>query len=223
MRQVLWLLILSCFSSSFTAEEVALRTEQKIRSLLSLQAKFEQTYYSSTVSTPLKETGNFYFQKPALMKWEYTDPEEKVYLLKKGWFWEYLPEEKQLTKYDLSAEEHESEILSLLSGQKGIMDNYEVEFSPFPKESSKSYQLRLTPMQGETDTFILLEIDDQSWLIQKAIFFDWAGNKTEYKFSRMKMNRTFPEGFFELKVPPDVEVIVHKTDSGQTAPKITPE
>jgi len=212
MRRVLWLLIISLFSFSITAEDVALRTEKTIYSLRSIQAKFEQTYYSSTVSTPLKERGDFHFKKPALMKWEYKDPEKKIYLLKDGFFWEYIPEEKRLTIYDLSKEEHESEILSLLSGQRGIMDNYMVEFSPFPTENSKSYQLKLTPKQGDADTFILLEIDERSWLIQKAIFFDWAGNKTEYKFSRMKTNLPLPENLFELKVPPDVEIIEHKTD-----------
>ena len=212
MGQIIWLLILSLFNPTLTAADVSLRTEQKIRSLLSLQARFEQSYYSATVSTPLKESGHFHFKKPAMMKWEYKDPEEKIYLLKGGWFWEYLPEEKQLIKYDLSKEEHESEILSLLSGQRGIMDNYLVEFSPFPTDDSKSYQLKLTPKQGDPDTFILLEVDERSWLIQKAIFFDWAGNKTEYKFTRMKTNQAFPEGFFDLKVPPDVEIIEHKTE-----------
>lgn len=215
MGQIIWLLLLSLFNPTLTAEEVSLRTEQKIRSLLSLQAKFEQFYYSATVSTPLKESGQFHFKKPALMKWEYKDPEEKIYLLKEGWFWEYLPEEKQLIKYDLSKEEHESEILSLLSGQRGILDNYQVEFSPFPTDDSKTNQLKLTPKQGDPETFILLEIDERSWLIQKAIFFDWAGNKTEYRFSRMKTNLAFPDGFFDLKVPSDVEIIEHKSDSGR--------
>ncbi len=212
MRQVFWMLIFSLFNSSFTAEDVAARTEKTIHSLRSIQAKFEQTYYSSAVSTPLKERGNFHFKKPALMKWEYKDPEKKIYLLKDGFFWEYIPEEKQLTIYDLSKEEHESEILSLLSGQRGIMDNYVVEFSPFPTENPKSYQLKLTPKQEDADTFILLEIDERSWLIQRAIFFDWAGNKTEYKFSRMKTNLPLSENLFELKVPPDVEIIEHRTN-----------
>ena len=92
------------------------------------------------------------------------------------------------------------------------MDNYMVEFSPFPTENSKSYQLKLTPKQEDSDTFILLEIDERSWLIQKAIFFDWVGNKTEYRFSKMKTNLPLSENSFELKVPPDVEIIEHRTD-----------
>ena len=207
MKHIAWLFLLSLLSSPYTAEDIALRAETKLRSLRSIQAKFEQVYYSSTVSTPLREKGNFYFKKPDLMKWEYKDPEERTYLLKEGFFLEYIPEDNQIIKYDLSREEHEPEILSILSGQKGIVDNYSVEFSPFPTKNSKALQLKLTPKQEDTDTFILLEIDEKTWLIQKAIFFDWAGNKMEYRFSKIKTNVRLAKDVFELKVPPGVEII----------------
>jgi len=146
------------------------------------------------------------------MKWEYKDPEERTYLFKEGFILEYIPEDNQIIKYDLSREEHESEILSILSGQKGIVDNYSVEFSPFPTKNSKALQLKLTPKQEDTDTFILLEIDEKTWLIQKAIFFDWAGNKMEYSFSKIKTNVRFAKDVFELKVPPGVEIIENQTN-----------
>lgn len=204
------LLLFSLLTTPYTAEGVALNSGNKIRLLHSLQAQFEQIYYSSTVSTPLRERGRFHFKKPDLMRWEYEDPEKKTYLLKKGVFWEYIPEENQVTKYDLAREGYESDILSLLSGKRGILDNYLVEFSSFPTKNPRSFQLKLTPRQEEEGSFILLEIDGKTWLIQKAIFFDWAGNKTEYIFSRIKTNIKYDEDFFELKLPPDVEIIEHR-------------
>lgn len=210
MTVVASLLILSLLTITFTAEEVALKSENKIHLLHSLHARFEQIYYSSTVSIPLRERGYFHFKKPDLMRWEYEDPEKKTYLLKKGVFWEYIPEENQVTKYDLAREGYESDILSLLSGKRGILDNYHVEFSPFPTKNPISFQLKLTPREQEERSFILLEIDEKSWLIQKAIFFDWAGNKTEYIFSRIKTNIKYGEDFFELKLPPDVEIIEYR-------------
>lgn len=212
MKHIAWLFLFSLLSFPYTAEDIALRTETKLRSLRSIQAKFEQVYYSSTVSTPLREKGNFYFKKPGLMKWEYKDPEERTYLFKEGFILEYIPEDNQIIKYDLSREEHESEILSILSGQKGIVDNYSVEFNLFPTKNSKALQLKLTPKQEDTDTFILLEIDEKTWLIQKAIFFDWAGNKMEYSFSKIKTNVRFAKDVFELKVPPGVEIIENQTN-----------
>jgi len=207
MKYILGILILSLFLFSLTPEDVATRAEKKLLSLRSIKADFEQIYYSVSVTTPLREKGKFTFKKPGMMKWEYQEPEEKVFLYRKGNFLFYIPEDNQLIKSSLAEENHESEILSLLSGQKTFQDHYLIEFSPFPPESTQAFQLKLIPREEDEYSFILLEIDEKSWLIRKAIFFDWAGNKTEFRFSHIKTNVRVPKNFFELKVPPDVEII----------------
>jgi len=57
-----------------------MRTEKKLFSLSSIKADFEQIYYSVSITTPLREKGEFTLKKPDLMKWEYREPEEKVFL-----------------------------------------------------------------------------------------------------------------------------------------------
>ena len=145
------------------------------------------------------------------MRWEYQDPEEKVFLIKDDFFWDYNKEEKQLIKYDLSRGAQNTEVLFLLSGQVALLDNYSVELNPFPTENANTIQLKLTPKDEEgADTFLLLEIDEKTWFIQKLISFDWAGNKTEFRFSRIKTNINLPNKIFELRVPSDVEIIENK-------------
>lgn len=207
MRYFLCLLFVSVFSFPATVDDVVLNVERKLRSLRSLQANFSQIYYSSTVSTPLNEKGKFYFQKPNWMRWEYKDPEEKIFLYKEGAFLMYFPEDKEVIQSDLSKEKYESEILTLLSGQKNLKDDYTVEFSPFPSDSQKTWKLKLTPNEESDYTHVLLEIDEKTWLIRKAIFFDWAGNKSEFQFSQIKTDVRFPRKVFELDLPPDVEII----------------
>jgi outer membrane lipoprotein carrier protein len=207
MKYIPWILILSIFLFSLTPQDVAMRTEKKLFSLSSIKADFEQIYYSVSVTTPLREKGEFTFKKPDLMKWEYQEPEEKVFLYKKGNFLFYIPEDNQLIKSSLAEENHESEILNLLSGKKILQDHYLIEFSPFPTENAHAVQLKLIPREEDEYSFILLEIDEKSWLIRKAIFLDWVGNKTEFRFNRIKTNVRVPQSFFELKVPPDVEII----------------
>lgn len=207
MRRLILLLLTALLGFAQTAEDIAAQTEAKLRSYRSLQADFEQIYYSSTVSTPLKEKGRLYLQKPDLMKWEYRDPENKTYLLKDGLFQSYFPEEKQLVIYSLADREYESETLSLLSGQRTLLDNYEVEFNPFPSDNPKAWQLKLTPKTEDPDSFLLLEIDPKTWLITTLISFDWAGNKQEFRFRRIKTDVAFSEATFALHVPEDVEVI----------------
>jgi outer membrane lipoprotein carrier protein len=194
-----------CFG--FSAEEIALKAEKKLQSFQSLQANFEQFLYSTSVSTPLDERGKFYFKKPDLMRWEYEEPEKKVWLYKDGNFLFYIPEDNQLIRSSQSKEKYESEILAILSGQKSLRDNYQIEFNPFPTDEPKAWQLKLTPKVEGEHSFILLEINEKSWLIQKAVFLDWAGNKTEFHFSQIKTDVRLSPKVFELKVPRDCEVI----------------
>lgn len=206
MKSFAWVfLLISLFS--LTADDVALKTEKKLLSLQSVKADFEQVYYSGSVSTPLRERGKFTFSKPDSMKWEYKDPEEKIFLFEKGNFLFYDPEENQLMKGSFSEEDPEAEIFNLLSGKKSLRDNYIIEFSPFPSEKTDVFQLKLTPKDEEEYSLILLEIEKKTWLIGKAILFDWSGNKNEYRFTKIKTNVRIPKNFFELKLPPDVEII----------------
>ncbi len=207
MRYLLCLLFFSVFSFSATVDDVVLNVERNLRSLHSMQANFSQIFYSSTVSAPLNEKGKFYFQKPDRMRWEYKDPEEKIFLYKEVAFLMYFPDDKEVIQSDLSKEKYESEILTLLSGQKKLLDDYSIEFSPFPSDSQKTWKLKLTPKEDSDHTHILLEIDEKTWLIRRAIFFDWAGNKQEFQFSQIKTDVRFPRKVFELDLPPDVEII----------------
>ena len=206
MKGLIGLLLLLLLSFSQTVEEVALKTEAKLRSIQSLQANFDQIFYPSSQSTPLRERGKFYFKKPDWMKWEYKQPEEKIFLYKEGVFLIYYPQDKELVQSEISKERYESEVLSLLSGKRSMSDHYLLEFSPFPSENQNAWKLKLTPKEEEENSSILLEIDEKTWLILKAIFFDWAGNKSEFHFSQIKTNISLPQRFFELKVPADVEI-----------------
>ena len=123
-----------------------------------------------------------------------------------------VPEDKELIRGALSKEQQEAEILFILSGQKRLSDAYLIEFSSFPSEKPEAWQLKLTLKEEGEYSYILLEIDKKTWLIRRAILFDWAGNKTEYRFTKIKTNVRFSKDVFELKVPPDVEIIEYQPE-----------
>jgi outer membrane lipoprotein-sorting protein len=142
------------------------------------------------------------------MRWEYTNPEPKTYIYKDEVFLSYFPEDNQLWRQRLPKEQYETEILALLAGQARLAEKYIIESSPFPGGERNSAQLKLTPREEEGENaYILLEIDRKTWMVLRAIFFDWAGNKTEFAFSRIRVNPRFSKDLFDLKVPPDCEII----------------
>lgn len=211
-RAVVLISALACLvpaasSADESLQRAVIRLESRLKSLTSLQADFEQLLYSQTVSEPLRGRGTFMFRKPDLMKWEYVSPEPQIFLFRDGVFSFYVPSEKQLIRSRSARERYESEILALFSGARGLEENYSVEAADFPAGSGAGRQLKLIPRREGEYTHILVEVDPASGLIRRAIFLDWAGNKTEFRFSRLRADGRLPRDAFNLALPPDVEVI----------------
>jgi outer membrane lipoprotein carrier protein len=190
-----------------TPREAAGRIEAKLFAAKSLRSDYEHLYFSMTASEPLREKGRLYFEKPDRMRWDSREPEAQTFIYKDGLILYYVPAEKQLIRSRTSADRPEFEILALLSGRKKLTDAYGIDESPFPTEAADAVQIRLTPKVEGEFTYILLETDRATWLIRKALFFDWAGNKQEFRFSRIEVDPRLSPGLFDLKVPPGTEVI----------------
>ena len=194
-----------CFSQN--AEEIINKFEEKFKRIRSLSADFIQIYHSDTVSTPLKEKGKLYFKNPSLMRWDYFEPERKIFIYSNGEFLLYIPEDNQVIKSSRFKEKFESEILSILTGQSKIVRNYKVDFA-YCENKKKNYCIKLKPLKEKEYTFILIEIEKENLLIKRAVFFDWAGNKQEFIFSNVKENINISEKLFTLNLPPGVEIII---------------
>ncbi|HOW85809.1 MAG TPA: outer membrane lipoprotein carrier protein LolA [Candidatus Aminicenantes bacterium] len=190
-----------------TADRAVANLERTLKAVTTLQARFEQLHYSAAVSEPLRETGEIFLRKPDRMRWAYKDPQDKVFLYREGVLEMYLPEEKQLTRSPVSKEALESDIFGIFLGTVALGDAYDVEDSLFPTTATRVRQVKLTPRTEGEFTHILLEIDETTWLLRRAIFLEWAGNKREFVFSRVRTGVRIPDKTFTLKVPPDTEII----------------
>jgi outer membrane lipoprotein carrier protein len=200
-------LVIAARALPVTPQEAAANMERALRSLKSLEARFEQIYVSASVAESLHESGEVYFRKPDLMRWEYRSPQKKVFLYTAGLFQMYIPEDNELTRSHISPEAYESDILGFFLGSKPLRDIYLIENAHFPSDSAGTRQIKLVPREEGDFTHILLEIDQRTWLIRRAIFIEWAGNKREFLFSRIRTNVSIPPKTFELKVPADCEII----------------
>jgi len=201
------ILTLAVPAFSDQAAERTARLEQALRSVKTLQADFDQYYYSVTVSAPLHERGRFCFQKPDLMRWEYVNPDPKVFLYKDEVFSQYYPDDNQLVRSSLSKTQYESEILTLLSGQKRLKDDYLVEQDISSPAARAAGRLKLTPRVEGEYAWITLDPDPRTGFIARAIFQDWAENRTEFVFSQIKENAALKPSVFALTVPPDCDII----------------
>jgi outer membrane lipoprotein carrier protein len=204
----LLLLVLPFFASPlYSPQAVALNIEKAFASLRSLRADFEQSYFSASIATPLVEKGKLYIQKPDLMRWEYLESERNIFLYKEGVSLAYFPEDNQIYRHALSSEEKDWAIFSLLTGRAKIADTYNIEPTEFPSDRKSPVQIKLIPKTEGEVSYILLEADPGTWLLDRVVVLDWAGNKQEFRFSGLKLNPRLDAQTFELDFPADCEVI----------------
>lgn len=181
--------------------------QKALGAVKTLRAEFTQLYYSASVSEPLKEHGELFLLKPYSMRWEYKRPEIKVFVAKNGIFEMFIASERQLVRSRIPPEAYDSDIIGLLLGSREIKDTYDAEATRFPGQIPLTYQVKLIP-RGEGDfSHILMAIDLKTWFPRRVIFFEWAGNKREYLFDKIRPNILLPKDIFELKVPPGCEII----------------
>ncbi|MBM3296390.1 MAG: outer membrane lipoprotein carrier protein LolA [Candidatus Aminicenantes bacterium] len=202
-----WTLPAALQAPGMTAEEAALRLEQRLRGLRSLQAEFEQTYRPASLASPLVEKGRFFFRGPDRMRWEYIEPEVKVFLYREGLFEQYYPEDKQLIRTRISPGDSGAEILSLLTGAKNIGDDYALELTSGPETGNTATRLKLTPRREEEFRTIFLDVNRATFLLDQAVFVDFAGNRTEFRFKKARTDAPLSPDVFTLKVPEGCEVI----------------
>jgi len=211
IRILVSFLLATSLGFSLTPAEIARNFKKKLVSVESLQSQFEHAYFPNSLAQALKEKGRFIFKKPDRMRWEYTDPEKKTYVYQAGTILQYVPEDNQLIRSVIERDQAESDLLGLFSEKTEFEERYVIEESPFPSDDPAAWQIKLTPKEEGEQAHILLEINRNTWLLQKAVLFDWAGNKQEFRFSRIRVNSGLPADAFEIRVPPDCEIIDQTT------------
>jgi outer membrane lipoprotein-sorting protein len=141
------------------------------------------------------------------MRWEYAEPEAKVFVHRLGVFEQYYADDNQLIRTRISPGESGAEILSLLSGAKKLADDYALELEEGTSGGRGPIRLALIPKREGEHSRIVLKVNAATSLLDGARFLDAAGNVTEFEFRGARPDARLPADIFTIKVPRDCEVI----------------
>ena len=170
-----------------------------------LESRFEQELLSGALGAGLAERGTLYVSRPGRMRWDYKDPEVKIALIDQGRMRLYLAEDRQLIVSEIP---EEGDLLpTLLTGTGRLATLFEPEIVE-ESAGERTVLLRLVP-RDRVDSFeeVLLSLRAKTWEIDRALVMDAAGNRMEYRFSRLRRNRPIAEEVFSFDPPPGTEII----------------
>jgi outer membrane lipoprotein carrier protein len=181
--------------------------QQRYAAVNSIRADFTQTYRGPGVDQT--ESGAVFMKKPGLMRWEYRDPEEKLFIADGQDTYLYTPADRQVFVRRFTAEDLRSTPLQFLLGQGDIRRSFDVSWEPGrDTRPGDAIVLRLMPRSGEADyAYVLLECDGHNYDLRRILIRERTGNTSEFVFNKLQTNLKVDSKQFQFKVPKGVEVV----------------
>jgi outer membrane lipoprotein carrier protein len=196
----LWL----CLAGNLAAEDPLARFEAALHGWKTLEARFTQE-----VESPLgreSASGIVWVQQPDRLKWEYLEPEHKIFFLRKNRYEFYLPADKQLVVQELEpAEIDETPLVFILGGRKKLDQAYASQL--IEQRDGRSRYLLTARKAGSLFPRVLLTLAGDPPFPEELVLHEDSGAVHTYRFSSVKINPSLPDRLFEFKPPPGVEII----------------
>ncbi len=204
------LLIAACFplfSGQESASQAVAGLQKRYTAVNTVKADFQQVYRAPGVEQI--ESGVFWMKKPGLMRWEYRDPEPKLFIADGHNTYLYQPEDRQVMVSSFSASEMHSTPLQFLLGQGNIAANFDVSLETETKPKMQgSIMLHLRPRTPEPDySHLVLELDAKTCDVKRIIIHEPTGNTSEFLLTNLETNVKVKDSQFRFQIPKGVEVI----------------
>jgi outer membrane lipoprotein carrier protein len=181
--------------------------EKRYASVETAGGSFRQTYRA--IGIDQEESGTFILKKPGFMRWEYKTPEEKLFIADGRECFLYVPQDRQVSIYPLTASDVRSTPLAFLLGGEDTLKKYSVSLeSEFRAAFDHTTRIRLKPLKYEEEyLFIVLELDAASFDIRRVVIREHSGNTSEFFLSNVVTNIKVNSKDFQFKPPKGVEVV----------------
>lgn len=195
-----------------TVHDVAQAVDQRYNQMRSLQADFTESYRGPGIDRT--ESGTLWLKRPGKMRWQYTQPTQKLFISdgKNAWF--YVPGERQARKTSVKKLEDLRSPLQYLLGHTKLEKEFNgLSFAPDVKPAEAAdVVLRGVPRNMQGISEVLLEITPEHD-IARITAEEVDGAVTEYGFSHQRQNVPIADAEFRFSAPPGTEVI--EADIGQ--------
>jgi outer membrane lipoprotein carrier protein len=166
-------------------------------------ARFSQSYRSGLLGREITERGVVQIKPPGRMRWEYKDPETKLFVTDGRSFYFYVPADRQVVVSEQDV--RHSLAARLLSGKGGLLDEFTASLDEPAEEGV--LRLRLVPRQPQADVERAVVDVEPRGRIRGILLEDVQGNRTRFRFESVRENTGLPDRLFRFEVPRGVEVI----------------
>jgi len=187
---------------AYTLSELAKRVDQHYDRLHSLSVQFTETYHGMGMQRA--ESGVLLLQKPGRMRWNYTDPQGKVFVIDSRYGYSYTPGDAQAERYPAKQlEDFRSPLRFLLGHTRIEKELTNLTLTP----NGAKYQLRGVPKGMEQR---VAEVDLTVTAEGKIETIQWRevdGAITSFRLTDEQPNPPLTPATFSFDPPAGVVIV----------------
>jgi len=189
-------------------DKVVESLQKLYESTTDFQADFEQVYKHKVFDEEKKSGGKVFIKSPGKMRWEYKEPEKKLFVADGENLWVYEEKANQVTKQAL-AESDLPVAITFLVGKGKLKDEFACALVAHAQFASQGkVVVELTPKKATTQyKKLLLIVDGKSWQVDRTIVIDPSGNTNTLRFKNVKLNKGVPDAKFQFKPPKGATIV----------------
>ncbi len=198
-------------TSGVPLDQFITEVQKSYHDVQAIRADFTQTYDSGGGSRV--ESGTVVFARGGRMRWDYREPEKKVFLSNKKEVLLYLPEQSQLNRSSVKESEDYRVPFRLLLSRvdlRKVFSRFEDVNGQF-KHPAEDRVIMAYPRHAEKIGYkhVVLEFDPQMDIRRLVITYS-DNSVMKFVFSHIARNPRLTASMFELTPPPGTQVINHE-------------
>ena len=172
-----------------------------------LSADFIQIYEDPLNRMPPEE-GHLFLRRPRMMRWEYSVPEEKLFVSDGETVYLYQPGEQLVHRYSVSDTFDDRIPIMFLLGRSNLQGEFtRFELLAIPPRVPGARVIRMYPRRETDVDEVLMEIDPATFDIRRLQLSYRDGSITDFVFNQIETNRGLDRSLFDFVPPPEAEVI----------------
>ena len=192
-----------------TAPELGQALQKKYDGVKDFSADFTHTYEGGVLKKLITERGRMFIKKPGKMRWQYTAPEEKLFVSDGVKMYSYIPQDKQVIVATVPRDDEATTPALFLAGKGNLTRDFTASLVALPPGMPPgSKTLKLVPKTKQSDyDYLALVVDPASLEIRGLVTVDAQGGKSSFLFTNLKQNVGLADKDFAFKIPRGVDVV----------------
>lgn len=170
-------------------------------------ASFTQRFTYTLLRRTQTSKGKVRFKKPGLMRWDYTEPANKSFIVDGSKLWVHQPEDNNVLVDHCFKQDGLTASVSFLWGSGRIHEQFDASWFEGVFGNKSDHHVQLLPKQPNgIFAKLILVIDPKTSRVKQSVVVDTQGNVNQFVYDKLRFNKGLSQKDFAFTPPEGVPV-----------------